>query len=1075
MRFDERVPWDGAGVALKAGTELAYVLRVYDEAGRWDETQPRRLAVVQPDFDRESKDDPAAEAEKQARLIYGQSQLATQSIPVTGSRVRVHGRDVDATETVRVTGETVPVSEDGTFVVDLQLPVGSHTLAVELDAGAGRPVTRLLPVEVARDYRFLVGLASLTLGQQSLDGQVEPLAADDHFDEDAFVDGRVAVYARGKIQGKYLITAQLDTTEDELRHLGDRLGDTDPRRIFRQLDPDRYYPVYGDDSTTTTDIDTQGAFYVRLDVDKNQALWGNFNSGLTDTEFLQYNRSLYGAKGRHESTATTSFGDAKTAATVFASEAQSALGHNTFLATGGSLYYLKHTPVVEGSEKVWVEVRRRDTEQVVEREVLLHGRDYEVDPLQGRILLRRPLHQVANDRGAAIIRSRPIEGDTVYLLVDYEFVPTGFLTDDLTYGGRGKAWIGDHVGIGATGLTDERDDINYSLKGVDATLRAGRGTYVTVEYAESEAQQTDAGFVSVDGGLTFATQDHGLQGLRVSGEAVALEGRVNLAEVHETWTGDVRAWTKRRDAGFSTGRLEEGIETEDSGLEALLHPIEGVTLQGGYTSLAKTGLFRHRVARVQGDVQVTETWTAGGELRHEARDNLAAGTGGDATLAGVRVGYQVTPETSVYGSAQTAVASDGMPDTFPSTATGISGLDGFEDPDDQYANDRATIGVSTRLSETVAVSFEGRTGDRGEAVTAGIDVSAGDGTHLNLAGGVGGGATSQIGASYAITEAHDLYGTYAIDPDRTEGAKNTLTVGQRRDFGNRLAIFTEEQFGRGDRLASSAHVFGLDFAGASDWVLSSALQFSDVTRDDQIVERLATSVGASLHRDRIDLTTRVELRHDKGPALETRQYLTSSAFSWQTNDAHRSQAKLNLSWTDDRLSGTQVARFVEFDLGHAFRPTQTDRWNLLGRYSFFYDLSSAGQAMARPDQRSHIVSAETLYALSRRWEIGGKLAVKQGDLRTERDGDGWIKMGRVLSLARARYHFIANWDALVEYRHLSTLGGEDARRGMLAAVYRHLGDQFKVGGGYNFTDFDDDLKDEHYRSNGWFVDIVWKQ
>ena len=1093
VRFDERVTWDGAGVRLEPGSELAYVLRVTDAEGRWDETAPRRLAVVRLEMARTEAEgaeaDPEADPEERmARLVYGQSTLSKQSIPVTGSRVRVHGRDLGTDATVRVDGETVPVTDDGAVLVDRQLPVGAHTLRVEVEDADGQRVTHDLPVEVQQDYRFLVGLASLTLGQQSLQGNVETLAVDDHFDEEVFVDGRLAMYAKGKIQGKYLITAQLDTTEDELRDLGDRLGDTDPRRIFRQLDPDRYYPVYGDDSTTTSDVDTQGAFYVRLDVDKNQALWGNFNSGLTDTEFQQYNRSLYGARGRHESTTTTAFGDARTEATVFASEAQSALGHNTFLATGGSLYYLKHTQIVEGSEKVYVEVRRWDTEQVVEREVLVPGRDYEVDPLQGRILLRRPLHQVVNDRGGAIIRSRPIEGDDVYLLVDYEFVPTGFLADQVTYGGRGKAWLGDHVGVGATGLTDQRDDIDYTLRGVDATVRAGQGTYVTLEYAESAAHQTDAGFVSVDGGLTFATQNLAQRGPQIEGDALGIEARVNLAEVHDTWTGDVRAWTKQRDAGFSTGRLDEGVETRDTGVEALLEPTDRVTLQGGVTELERTGLVRETVARVQGDVRVTDALTAGVEVRHEAQEVLATGTSGDATLAGVRLGYQLTPETSIYGSAQTVTASEGLVDRFASTvASGLPdrfpqvetpGLETSQDghaSEEAYANDRATLGISTQLSEAIILSLEGSTGDRGEAVVAGVDVAAGDGTHLNLAGGVGAGATSQIGASYALADGHNVYGTYAIDPDRTEGAKNTLTLGQRRDFGNRLAIFTEEQFGRGDQLASAAHVVGLDVAGANDWVISSSLQFSDVTQADQTVDRLATSVGATLHRQRLDLSTRFELRHDDGPSLESRQYLTSNAVKWQASAAHRSQAKLNLSWTDDRLSGGTLARFAEFDVGHAFRPTHTDRWNVLGRYSFLYDLSSAGQGVARPDQKSHIVAVETIHALSHRWELGGKIAVKRGDLRTERDGGTWIENGRRLITARARYHVIANWDALAEYRHLSSVGGEDARRGMLLGVYRHLADQFKVGVGYNFTDFDDDLKNEQYRSNGWFVDIIWKQ
>ena len=35
----------------------------------------------------------------------------------------------------------------------------------------------------------------------------------------------------------------------------------------------------------------------------------------------------------------------------------------------------------------------------------------------------------------------------------------------------------------------------------------------------------------------------------------------------------------------------------------------------------------------------------------------------------------------------------------------------------------------------------------------------------------------------------------------------------------------------------------------------------------------------------------------------------------------------------------------------------------------------------------------------------------------------------------------------------------EQRSGALLAVYRYVGDHFKVGVGYNFTDFSDDLTD----------------
>jgi hypothetical protein len=121
------------------------------------------------------------------------------------------------------------------------------------------------------------------------------------------------------------------------------------------------------------------------------------------------------------------------------------------------------------------------------------------------------------------------------------------------------------------------------------------------------------------------------------------------------------------------------------------------------------------------------------------------------------------------------------------------------------------------------------------------------------------------------------------------------------------------------------------------------------------------------------------------------------------------------------------------------------------------------------------VSAEALYDLNHRWELGGKVALKLGELRTRRETGAWIENGLTLGTVRARYHFVRNWDALAEYRRLASVGGEDVRHGALFAVYRHLLDQLKVGVGYSFTDFNDDLKDEQYTHRGWFFDIVWKQ
>ncbi len=50
----------------------------------------------------------------------------------------------------------------------------------------------------------------------------------------------------------------------------------------------------------------------------------------------------------------------------------------------------------------------------------------------------------------------------------------------------------------------------------------------------------------------------------------------------------------------------------------------------------------------------------------------------------------------------------------------------------------------------------------------------------------------------------------------------------------------------------------------------------------------------------------------------------------------------------------------------------------------------------------------------------------------------------------------------------------DSRSGILFAIYRHIDKRIKMGVGYNFTDFSDDLTDLDYDSQGVFINLIGK-
>ncbi|MGF1548752.1 MAG: SdrD B-like domain-containing protein [Thiotrichales bacterium] len=1068
------VEWDGRfdnGETPRAGSQLSYLLRVYDAAGRWDETVTRSLQVIDKRIVRKDDKKIARMMQQATDAIYGQTQLAKQTIPVAGSRVRIHGADLDPEFTLTINDEPVRVGENGRFAIEQQLPVGSYLYDVTVLDKDGLRWDRKLGVDVTGEYFFLVGIANLTVGQNDVSGNIAPLNGDDHFDEDVFVDGRAAMYLKGKIKGKYLLTAQFDTTEDQLHKLGDHLRRKEPQSLFRKLDPDRYYPVYGDDSTTQRDVNTQGALYVRLEWDQSQAMWGNFNTLFTGNEFAHYNRSLYGAHLMHRATELTRFGDRKHEVYGFASEAETAMGHNAFLGTGGSLYYLRDREVIEGSEKVWVEVRDRSTGRVLETRTYRVGQDYDIDYFQGRIILNRPLAQVdALGSGGSIIKDRPLEGNDVVMLVDYEYLPNSFTGQELSAGVRGKTWVNDNVGIGATVVNEDRDvGADYELYGADVTLKAGKGTHLKLELAQSRATQTQGGWSSVNGGLSFGRiQD--IANDRRKGTAHAIEAQVNLSELTDGEAqGRVQVWSKARGAEFSSARSDNGRVMRDTGVDARWAVNDTVALSTRMTqveSAATSGLLANGNSREERDLSVQARVTTSdqldliAEVRSAEQREIDAVTGvatpnARATLGAVGFDYQADDATTVYGAAQTTI------DKNPA----------YRD------NDAVTLGAKRQVNDSLAVLGEVTTGDRGDALTLGADYAVTQDMTVNLAAGFGDGAASRIGTSYTTAGGTELYGAYAIDTDRTDQEERSLTLGQRKRFGHATQLFSEQQFARRDQDAGITQVFGVEHALDRHYTVSGSLQHSRFDTAAGDIERDAASAGLGFRDRDLKASTRLEYRRDRSAsgtseAGDTTQWVTSNALNWAQNPHLRWLIKLNLARTTNDATGGTEASFVEGNLGAAYRPAFNDRLNLLAKYSYLSDLGSSGQRDLVPDERSHVLSVEALYDLTRRWEIGGKLAYRKGETRLQRDSGPWFDSGAHMALVRGRYHFVKRWDAMVEYRWLEAETKDDVNHGALTGVYFRVNDHFRVGAGYNFTDFDDNLTRLNYRTRGWFLDFV---
>ena len=104
--------------------------------------------------------------------------------------------------------------------------------------------------------------------------------------------------------------------------------------------------------------------------------------------------------------------------------------------------------------------------------------------------------------------------------------------------------------------------------------------------------------------------------------------------------------------------------------------------------------------------------------------------------------------------------------------------------------------------------------------------------------------------------------------------------------------------------------------------------------------------------------------------------------------------------------------------------------------------------------------------------VGSKYAYRIGQESLDRVHPNFFDNPAQLAVLRVDYGFFKEWDSLAEVRTLYLPDVNEHRRGMLAAVYRHISKNLKVGVGYNFTDFSDDLTDLKYNHKGVFLNLI---
>jgi uncharacterized repeat protein (TIGR01451 family) len=343
--------------------------------------------------------------------------------------------------------ELAPTTDSGTVQLDFSFALGADTTR--------RQQLRTWLEPAPRDW-VLVGFAEGTVGfntlkdnAQALNGQVE---------DGGYSDGQVSLYAKGRVLGKWLLTMSYDS--DKRRERDSLLG---------IIDPNQYYTLYGDGTGQRYDAPSQEKLYLKIERGQFYALFGDYETGLSDTRLSRYNRSLNGLKVE-KAGGTVVF-------TAFAAETPQNFARDELQGDGTSgLYRLSQRNIVLNSEKIRIETRHRlESEKLLESRALTRHIDYDIDYANGTLFFRQP------------IPSRDAGFNPTFIVAEYETL--GVASRELNAGGRiGLNLNEGRVQVGVSGIRDENSVNRSDLAGADLKVKLGQDSEVRMEVADSNGQ-----------------------------------------------------------------------------------------------------------------------------------------------------------------------------------------------------------------------------------------------------------------------------------------------------------------------------------------------------------------------------------------------------------------------------------------------------------------------------------------------------------------------------------------------------------------------------------------------------------
>ena len=685
-----------------------------------------------------------------------------------------------------------------------------------------------------------------------------------------------ATYFGKASYGDYKLTLHFDTKDRKNQTLLERVTDDDYV----------YYPTYGDDSKIRKEVNTKGKIYLKFEHKDSSLLWGTYETGFTGTRFMDYNKELYGFKGEYKQDDIN--------VKVFASTPNTMYGHDEFLGTGGSLYFLKNGDILKGSQKIWIKVVDADT-YVVEKIIYLQeGRDYEIDPFIGRVILTTPLSGGSSTDYYA------------YLVADYSYLPKdGEISDSSNYGVKTVKDINENVQVGVTAIHESRGKESYDLKGVEIKLHDEKGNYIKGEFSQSEGVSNINNHLSFDGGLTF--QSVGRDDDKITGNAYRITGAVKLLEEAE-----FKAWYERKERGYSfASDLEDRFYQTFGGELAYTHSERlksylkfqyvdemkwGEERESGTVSSAKLEYILNESTKIYSEIKagISNAISLGAEKRVNDRFKVNGRTsfGESGNYFELGGDYQLYDNYNIYSG----YSSDG-----------------------EISRDRYTVGQRARVGERTSLYQENQfIKERGKEASL-----QGYGIDYDLRRGVTIGGAIQYGEVILPNDEKS---------DRRGISLYLRSESERLTLKNRVEYRSE----RGDEeIEQYLTTNSFTYRYSKEYTFAGKLNYS-FTDDSYENRYLESSVGLAyrpIYNDRLNYLSRYTMILDK----DTKATKDFSAYIAEFETVYSPTRRLDLSMKNGYRREKNTYLNDLYMLGFKANYTVMNSWEVYGQYQWLLD------------------------------------------------------------------------------------------------------------------------------------------